>query len=185
LLSAAGVDSLDTELHWTSNAYKAARPYYNPVGEAIPAMLRDAGINVKLVDHDYQSEWINPSGGIFYGGLKKGIAYALETPVNHPWIQFTFQFTPGNVRNHSHINDPEMLDLIAQIGKETDFDKGRVLAYQLQKKNAEKMYYVPLVGPFEFSARQPYTRAYSAPTTFGAGSEYIPHFQIDVTRQKL
>ncbi len=186
LLSAAGYpDGFDTEFHYTGNAYVAVRPYYNPTAEAVPPMLREAGINATLVNHDYQSEWINPDAGIFYGHLQNGIAYALETPVNHPWVQFTFEFTQGNVRNHSHINDAEILALIEEIGRETDFDKGRELAYDVQRLNAEKMYYVPAVGPYEFSGRQPYTRAYNAPTTYGLGSEYVPHFQIDTTRQNL
>ena len=92
-----------------------------------------------------------PSGGIFYGGLKNGIAFALETPVNHPWIQFNFEFTPGNSRNHSHINDADIISLVNQLGDESDFDKGRDLAYQIQKMNGEKMYYVPLVGPYGFA----------------------------------
>ena len=185
LLSAAGHDSLDINWHYTNNAYVTAVPYYNPVAEAIPAMLRDAGINAKTVTHDYQSEWINPSGGIFYGGLKDGIAFALETPVNHPWIQFTYEFTPGNSRNHSHINDQEIIDLVNQIGKETDFDKGRDLAYQVQEKNGQHMYYVPLVGPFGFAAQQSYTRTWAAPTSYGIGSESYPYYQIDTTKQKL
>lgn len=185
LLSAAGFETLDTELHWTNNAYVTAVPYYNPVAESIPPMLREAGINAKLVAHDYQSEWINPNSGIFYGGMKNGIAFALETPVNHPWIQFNFEFTPGNQRNHSHINDPDMLALVQALGAEADFDKGRELAWKIQRLNAEKMYYVPLVGPFGFGASQPYTRQWAAPTSYGIGSESTPHFQVDVSQQKL
>lgn len=185
LLSAAGHDTLDVDFHYTNNAYVAAVPYYNPVAEAIPPMLREAGINAKIVTHDYQSEWINPSGGIFYGGLKSGIAFALETPVNHPWIQLNFEFTPGNQRNHSHINDSQIIDLVKQLGAETDFDKGRQLAYQVQKLNGEKMYYVPLVGPYGFTATQPYTRGWAAPTSYGLGSESTPHFQIDTSKQQL
>jgi len=185
LLSAAGYDSLDVDFHYTNNAYVTAVPYYNPVAEAIPPMLREAGINAKIVTHDYQSEWINPSGGIFYGGLKSGIAFSLETPVNHPWIQLNFEFTPGNQRNHSHINDSQMIDLVKQLGAETDFDKGRQLAYQIQKANGDKMYYVPLVGPYGFTASQQYTRQWAAPTSYGIGSESTPRFQIDTTKQQL
>jgi peptide/nickel transport system substrate-binding protein len=187
LLSAAGYsDGLDTDFHYTANAYQAVRPYYNPTAEAVPAMLREAGINAKLVNHDYQSEWINPDAGIFYGHLKSGIAYALETPVNHPWVQFTFQFTPGNVRNHSHIDDSDILTIVEQLGRESDFDKGRDLAYQIQRANGGKMYYVPAVGPLEFGARQGYTRAWDySPSSYGAYSESVPHFQIDTSRQKL
>jgi ABC-type transport system substrate-binding protein len=187
LLSAAGyTDGFETDFHYTGNAYVAVRPYYNPTAEAVPPMLREAGINAKLVNHDYQSEWINPEGGIFYGGLKNGIAYALETPVNHPWVQFTFEFTPGNVRNHSHVNDSDILALVEQLGREPDFDKGRALAYEIQKANGEQMYYVPAVGPLEFGARQGYTRTYDySPSSYGAYSESVPHTQIDTSRQKL
>jgi peptide/nickel transport system substrate-binding protein len=187
LLSAAGYsDGLDTDFHYTSNAYQAFVPYYNPTAEAVPAMLREAGINAKLVNHDYQSEWVNPDVGIFYGGLKSGIAYALETPANHPWLQFTFEFTPGNVRNHSHIDDSDILSLIEQMGREPDFDKDRELAYEIQRANGEKMYYVPCVGPLEFAANQAYVRTWNySPSSYGAGSEAYPHLQIDTSRQKL
>lgn len=186
LLEIAGYpDGFDTELHFTNNAYVTAVPYYNPIAEAIPPMLREAGINARLVTHDYQSEWINPEAGIFYGNLRNGIAYALETPVNHPWIQFNFEFSPGNQRNHSRINDPEILSLVQELARETDFDKGRELAWRIQRLNAEKMYYVPSVGPYGFGARQRYTRAWSAPTSFGIGSESTPRFQINTAEQRL
>ncbi len=187
LLSAAGYESLDTEFHYTGNAgaYLAFRPYYNPTAEAIPPMLREAGINARLVSHDYQSEWVNPDAGIFYGNLKKGIAYALETPVTHPWVQFRWHFTPGNIRNHSHVTDSEIFALVEEMGRETDFDKGRELAYEIQRMNAQRMYYVPAVGPFEFNAQQPYTRLYDQPAGYGAGSEVFPRYQIDTTRQRL
>ncbi len=185
LLSAAGHTSIDVDFHYPNNAYVTAVPYFNPVAEAIPAMLREAGINAKIVTHDYQSEWINPSGGIFFGGLKSGIACALETPVNHPWIQFSFEFTPGNQRNHSHINDTEIKGLVDQLGKESDFDKGRALAYKVQELNAQHMYYVPLVGPFGFGSYQSYVREWTAPTSFGIGSESVPHYQVDPSKQTL
>jgi peptide/nickel transport system substrate-binding protein len=185
LLAAAGYpDGFDTELHYTANAYVTAVPYYNPMAEALPAMLREAGIRARLVNHDYQSEWINPQGGIFFGGLRSGMAFALETPVPHPWNQFTNQFT-DNPRNHSRIRDPEILRLIEQLGQETDFDRGRALALEIQRINARNMYYIPLVGPYGFGARQPYTRAYAAPTSYGIGSESTPYFQIDTSRQRL
>lgn len=180
LLSDAGYeDGFDTKLHFTNNAYVTAVPYYNPIAEAIPPMLRDVGIRAELVTHDYQSEWINPDAGIFYGHLQDGIAYALETPVPHPWNQITNMFAIGNVRNHSHLDDPDILNLLDQLGQETDFQAGRDIALQIQKINAEKMYYVPGVGPFGFTARQGYTRAYAGPTSFGLGSESTPYFQIN------
>lgn len=185
LLSAAGQSNMDVDFHYPNNAYVTAVPYFNPVSEAIPAMLREAGINAKIVTHDYQSEWINPSGGIFYGGLKSGIACALETPVNHPFVQFTYEFTQGNSRNHSHINDAEIIGLIDQLSKETDFDKGRQIAYQIQEKNAQHMYYVPLVGPNGFAAYQSYVKEWAAPTSFGIGSESVPHYQVDASKQSL
>ncbi|HEY7801377.1 MAG TPA: ABC transporter substrate-binding protein, partial [Dehalococcoidia bacterium] len=185
LLSAAGASNINVDFHYPNNAYVTAVPYFNPVSEAIPAMLREAGINAKIVTHDYQSEWINPNGGIFYGGMKSGIACALETPVNHPWVQFTNQFTPGNQRNHSHINDTEIIGLIDQLGAETDFDKGRALAYQIQEANAKHMYYVPLVGPFGFNSYQSYVKEWAAPTSYGIGSESVPHYQVDSSKQSL
>jgi peptide/nickel transport system substrate-binding protein len=185
LLSAAGHESIDVDFNYPNNAYVTAVPYFNPVAEAIPAMLREANINAKIVTHDYQSEWINPSGGIFYGGMRSGIACALETPVNHPFVQFTYEFTPGNSRNHSHINDAEIIALVQQLGQETDFDKGKAIAYQIQEKNAQHMYYVPLVGPYGFAAYQSYVREWAAPTSFGIGSESVPHYQVDATKQSL
>lgn len=178
LLDAAGIDTLETELHYTNNAYVTAVPYYNPVAEALPPMLRDAGIEVTLVTHDYQSEWIEPTNGIFFGGLQNGIAFALETPVNHPFVQFTNQFSPDNARNHSKITDDTILGLIEELSAETDFDAARELAWEIQRLNAENMYYVPLIGPFGFTAFQPYVRRWAAPTSFGVGSESTPHFQI-------
>ena len=185
LLSAAGHSTIDVDFHYTNNAYVTAVPYYNPVAEAVPAMLREAGINAKIVTHDYQSEWINPTGGIFYGGLKSGIAFALETPVNHPYVQFTNQFIPGSTRNHSHLNDQEIIDLIGKLGQETDFDKGRDLAYQVQEINGKHMYYVPLVGPYGFAAYQSYVKEWAAPTSYGIGSESVPYYQVDSTKQSL
>lgn len=180
LLEAAGVGEIDTELHYTNNAYVTAVPYYNPVAEALPPMLSEAGISVSLVTHDYQSEWIEPSNGIFFGGLQNGIAFALETPVNHPFQQFTNQFAADSPRNHSKISDQAILDLIEQIAAEPDFDAARELAWDVQRLNAEQMYYVPMVGPFTFTIFQSWLKRWAAPTSFGIGSESTPYSQIDV-----
>jgi peptide/nickel transport system substrate-binding protein len=186
LLTQAGyANGIDIELHYTNNAYVNAVPDYNPQGEAIPQKLAEAGIRTTLVPHDYQSEWINPTGGIFFGGLNKdnAIAWALESPVPHPWNQFVNQFT-ANARNHSKINDTEISGLIDQLSRESDFDRGAALALQIQRANAKNMYYVPVVGGFGFAVRQPwFERIYLGPTSYGAGTEQTMWGQIDTSRQ--
>ncbi|HET8944330.1 MAG TPA: ABC transporter substrate-binding protein [Dehalococcoidia bacterium] len=187
LLTAAGfADGLDINLHFTNNAYVNAVPSYNPQAEALPQMLAEAGINATLVPHDYQSEWINPQVGIFLGGLQEdnAIAWALETPVPHPWNQFVNQFT-DQPRNHSKINDPDMLALIGDLGAESDFDRGSKIALSIMKRNAEMMYYVPAVGAYGFGVRRGwFERTYDGPTSYGGYTEEAVRSQIDVSQQQ-
>ncbi|HSP56027.1 MAG TPA: ABC transporter substrate-binding protein [Dehalococcoidia bacterium] len=186
LLSAAGYpNGLDVKLHYTNNAYVNAVPSYNPQGEALPPMLADAGIRAELVPHDYQSEWINPQVGIFLGGLKddNAIAWALETPVPHPWNQFENQFS-DQPRNHSKIKDPDMLTLIDNLGKESDFDKGAAIALSIMRRNADQMYYVPAIGGYGFGVRRGwFERTYLGPTSYGAYTENVIWSQIDTSKQ--
>ena len=42
------ISTISIDLHYTNNAYVTAVPYYNPVVEALPPMLREAGIPVAL-----------------------------------------------------------------------------------------------------------------------------------------
>jgi ABC-type transport system substrate-binding protein len=48
-----------------------------------------------------------------------------------------------NPSNHSKINDPELADLAAKQQRELDPAKRKELFFEIQRKNAEKMHYIP------------------------------------------
>lgn len=136
LLSAAGfANGFETVYQYTANRYGAA---FNAIAEANIAFLNDIGIKTTTDVQDYSSKYITQT---FVGNFK-GIAFGLETPFpeggNYPNRMFT-----DNPTNHSKIKDPELADLAAKQQRELDPAKRKELFFEIQRKNAEKMHYIP------------------------------------------
>jgi peptide/nickel transport system substrate-binding protein len=136
LLAAAGfADGFSAPYQYTANRYGAT---FNAIAEAHISFLNDIGIKTTTEVQDYSSKYITQT---FVGNFK-GIAFGYQTPFpeggNYPNRMFT-----DNPSNHSKIVDPALADLAAQQQRELDPAKRKELFFEIQRKNAEKMHYIP------------------------------------------
>ncbi|MBE0610035.1 MAG: ABC transporter substrate-binding protein [Dehalococcoidia bacterium] len=136
LLSAAGfANGFEATYQYTANRYGAT---FNAIAEAHIQFLNEIGIKTSTEVQDYSSKYITQT---FVGNFK-GIAFGYQTPFpeggNYPNRMFT-----DNPGNHSKIVDPELADLAAKQQRELDPAKRKELFFEIQRKNAEKMHYIP------------------------------------------
>ncbi|MCO5202122.1 MAG: ABC transporter substrate-binding protein [Chloroflexi bacterium] len=137
LLAAAGFpNGFETVYQYTANRYGST---FNAIAEAHIAFLNDIGIKTTTDVQDYSSKYITQTAI----GNFKGIAFGYSTPYPEAGSYPISFFTPNSPRNPSKINDPELAELAAKQQRELDPAKRKELFYEIQRKNAEKMHYIP------------------------------------------
>ena len=171
LLSAAGFpNGLDTTYQYTANRYGKL---FNDIAEANIAFQTAIGVRSVTDVQDYSSKYITQT---FLGNFK-GIAFGYETPFPEAGSYLTRFFT-DNPTNHSKIKDPELEALAKKAQIELSEEKRKQIFKDVQKKNAEKMYYIPNVAGAGtgWIAGQPTMRNYPEFVTkaYGAPAETYP-----------
>jgi ABC-type transport system substrate-binding protein len=173
LFEAAGVGEFEVPMHFASNVYNIVVPYYDVIRQALPAMLRDAGVSVREVPEEYSGVYIPRT----FAGEFDGMALGLESVFSDVAAYWTNMFYPrdaGGGRNHSSVNDTELNDRIRTMLQQQDIEEIRSRGIELQKDLAAKMYYVPGINPIEYTARQPGLKGavnVEGPTTYAVGTE--------------
>ncbi|MBI5289615.1 MAG: ABC transporter substrate-binding protein [Chloroflexi bacterium] len=181
LFSAAAVSSIEVPMHFSSSVYTTVVPYYDIVREALPAMLGEAGVSVTGVPEEY-GQYIATT----FAGQFDGMALSLESVFSDIAAYWTNMFYPrdaGGGRNHSSINDAELVANIKKMLQAQDLEEIRKQNFELQKYVSGKMYNVPVVTPVEYGARQPSVKGVfnsGGPTTYALGTETQLHNWLDV-----
>ena len=172
LFSAAGVTELTVPMHFSSTTYTTIVPYYDIVREALPAMLGEAGVTANLVPEEY-GQYISTT----FAGQFDGFALSLESvfsDIDAYWVNMFYPRDAGGGRNHSSVNDADLVSRIKTMLQSTDIEEIRTKNFELQKYTSEMMYYVPVVTPVEFGARSPRLKGVAndtGPTTYAVGTE--------------
>jgi len=172
LFSAAGVTELTVPMHFSSTTYTTIVPYYDIVREALPAMLGEAGVTANLVPEEY-GQYISTT----FAGQFDGFALSLESvfsDIAAYWVNMFYPRDAGGGRNHSSVNDADLVSRIKTMLQSTDIEEIRTKNFELQKYTSEMMYYVPVVTPVEFGARSPRLKGVAndtGPTTYAVGTE--------------
>jgi peptide/nickel transport system substrate-binding protein len=137
LLSAAGhPNGFEATYQYTANRYGKT---FNDLAEATSEYLRQ-GLGLKLTTdvQDYSSKYITQT---FVGNFK-GIAFGYQTPFpeggSYPLRMFT-----DNPNNHGKVNDPKAAELAVKQQREPSEEKRKEIFWEIQRYNAEKMYYIP------------------------------------------
>jgi ABC-type transport system substrate-binding protein len=89
----------------------------------------------------------------------------------------------GGGRNHSSINDADLVARIKTMLQAQEVDEIRSQNFELQKYLSEKMYNVPVVTPVEFAARSAKLKGVvnsTGPTTYAVGTEATMTNWLDV-----
>jgi len=174
LFEAAGVgDGFNTPMHYSSTVYTTIVPYYDIVRQSLPALLEEANISVEQRGEEY-GVYISKTFG---RGEFEGFTFGLESVFSDIAAYWTNMFYPrdaGGGRNHSSVSDATLNDRIAAMLRIQDLEELREANFDLQRYVSEKMYYVPVVTPVEFSARQPRLKNVqntTGPTTYATGTE--------------
>ena len=177
LLEAAGFpNGFEATYQYTANRYGAT---FNAIAEAHIAFLNDLGIKTTTDVQDYSSKYITQT---FTGNLK-GIAFAYQTPFPEGGGYANRMFT-DNPLNHSKINDPELADLAVKQQQELDPAKRKELFFEIQRKNAEKMHYIPsnAGAGTGWTAYQGYVKnvdIQTIPGAYSGATEELPYIWLD------
>lgn len=180
LFSAAGFENFTAPMHFSSTTYTTVVPYYDIVREALPAMLGEAGVTVNLVPEEY-GQYIATT----FAGQFDGFAWSLESVFSDIGAYWGNMFRPrdaGGARNHSSVNDAELVEKINAMLALTDIDELRAENLELQKYTSDKMYYVPVVTPVEYSANAQRLKGQvndTGPTTYAVGTEGSMQFWLE------
>ena len=101
--------------------------------------LKDVGIEAKLNTKEYGA-YISST---FYGKYDS-MALGPQTPFLEPDNFLFGQYYPGEIKNHGHINDPALADILIRQRRTMDPAKRREIIYEIQRHIAKQQYYVQL-----------------------------------------
>ena len=135
LLSAAGFPNISTTYQYTPVRYGSV---FDSVAEAHIEMLQDVGFQLSVDPQDYNSIYFPNT----FQGNFTGIAFGLETPFPEAG-SYPNRMFKDNPLNHSRILVPEMQELADKQQATLDFEERREVFYEIQRKNAENIYYIP------------------------------------------
>jgi peptide/nickel transport system substrate-binding protein len=124
--------------------------------ELIHAQLKRAGFDVELRMQEY-SAYISTT---FLGKFEEGMVWGLQTPFQEPHDFLFGMFHSKGNRNHAHINDPTLDQMVDKQAETLNIDERRRLIFDIQRYAADKMYYVPGSVPYVYWAVHPYIGGY-------------------------
>jgi peptide/nickel transport system substrate-binding protein len=101
--------------------------------------LKDVGIDAKLNTKEYGA-YISST---FYGKYES-MALGPQTPFLEPDNFLFGQYYPGEIKNHGHINDPVLADLLVRQRRTMDPAKRREIIHEAQRHIAKQQWYVQL-----------------------------------------
>ncbi|MDE3097153.1 MAG: ABC transporter substrate-binding protein [Chloroflexota bacterium] len=167
-----GNGTFSVPMHFSSTVYTTIVPYYDTVRQALPAMLKDAGVSVQEVPEEYGNYIAKTFAGQF-----DGMAFGLESVFSDIAAYWTNMFYPRNAgggRNHSSVDDTQLNANIKKMLALSDMTQLHTQNFDLQKYTSDHMYYVPVVTPVEYTARSPKLKGVvdtTGPTTYAVGTE--------------
>ncbi len=136
LLEAAGhPNGFETVYQYTANRYGKG---FNDAAEATQNFLNTIGVKTTTDVQDYSSKYITQT---FVGNFT-GIVFGLETSFTDVGGYSARLFT-DNASNHARINDPKLIEMHAKQQQELDEAKRKAIIWDMQRHNAEQMYYIP------------------------------------------
>jgi peptide/nickel transport system substrate-binding protein len=101
--------------------------------------LKGIGIDVKLVTKEYGAY----IASTFYGKYE-AMAFGPQTPFLEPDNFLFGQYYPGETKNHGHINDPVVADMLIRQRRTMDPAKRREVVHEIQRYLAKQQYYVQI-----------------------------------------
>ena len=173
LFSAAGVSEFEVPMHFSSTVYTSVVPYYDIVRQSLPALLKESGVTVKEVPEEYGVYIAKTFGRGEFDGFTFGLE-SVFSDIGAYWQNMFYPRDAGGGRNHSSVSDSTLQANIKKMLATQDVEELNKQNKDLQKYASSKMYYVPVVTPVEFAARNKRLKGAlntSGPTTYAVGTE--------------
>ncbi len=175
LLAAAGYpDGFSTTYQYT--------PVYGPPwttpAEANISYFSAIGVKTTTDVQDYVSKYSTHT----FAGDFKGMGFGPESSFSDPG-SYPNRWFADNPLNHGRIKDPALAKLATQQAQELDPAKRKELLWEIQRQNAQHMYYVPHQAGAgnNWLAYQPAMHNVDVyrSVSYAAGTETIPYFWRD------
>jgi peptide/nickel transport system substrate-binding protein len=103
--------------------------------------LKDVGIEARLNTLEYGAYIAR-----ILSGKHDSMGFGPYTPFLEPDGFLFFQYSPGESRNTSIVNDPAVADLLVRQGRTLDPAKRRQIIFDIQRHLAKQQYYVQLAS---------------------------------------
>ena len=174
LLAAAGVeDGFELGYHYT-NRYGST---WVSVAEATFNMFTEVGLGPTTAVEDYNAVYITQT----FRGEFDGMAFGYETPFPEVGGYFPRMFG-DDPANHGKISDPVIDDLATKQAKELDYEQRRDYIHEIQRVNAQNMYYVPHPqgGGTGWTAYHPFIKGLRQTKSYGGPTETLPFRWLDL-----
>ncbi|MCK9486484.1 MAG: ABC transporter substrate-binding protein [Dehalococcoidia bacterium] len=174
LLDASGYAGEEVPFIYANDIYGAT---FNRVAEAVSNYLREGGLNVSVETQAYTAQYFPQT----FAGNFHGIAFGYQTPFPEVGGYFNRMFG-DDPNNHGRIDDPEIRNLDELQRVELDADVRRGYIHDIQRLNAEHMYYVPnqAGAGTGWTGYQPEVRGIVQTRGYGIATEVHPNFWLDV-----
>lgn len=144
---------------------------FDAVADGIVASLSEAGIALQVERQDFASRYLTDT----FRGQFTGIAFGHQSAFAEVGDYFQRMFGRDET-NHGRVRDPAIDDLVDRQAVALDESERRDLVHEIQRLNAERMYYVPSQAGagYLWTAYRPDLRGIVQTRGAGAGAEVYP-----------
>jgi peptide/nickel transport system substrate-binding protein len=130
--------------------------------------LKDIGIDAKLVTKEYGA-YIATT---FYGKYDS-MAFGPQTGFQEPDNFLYGQYYPGELKNHGHINDPVVADMLIRQRRTADPVKRREVIWDIQRYLAQQQYYVQMPSAIQIAVWDAAVRNYAPNVSYDYGGRLM------------
>jgi peptide/nickel transport system substrate-binding protein len=130
--------------------------------------LKDIGIDAKLVTKEYGA-YIATT---FYGKYDS-MAFGPQTGFQEPDNFLYGQYYPGELKNHGHINDPVVADMLIRQRRTADPVKRREVIWEIQRYLAQQQYYVQMPSAIQIAVWDAAVRNYAPNVSYDYGGRLM------------
>jgi len=150
---------------------------FDAVAEALVLSAAAVGLNLVPQRQDFASEYVVRT----FRGDFTGIAFGYQSAFTEVGEYFTRMFGADDT-NHGRVRDAAIDDLVERQAVALDEGERRSLIHEVQRRNAERMYYVPSQAGtgLLWTAYHPQLRGIRLTRGAGAGTEVNPYLSFEV-----
>jgi peptide/nickel transport system substrate-binding protein len=130
--------------------------------------LKDIGIDARLVTKEYGA-YIATT---FYGKYDS-MAFGPQTGFQEPDNFLYGQYYPGELKNHGHINDPVVADMLIRQRRTQDPAKRREIIHDIQRYLAQQQYYVQMPSAIQIAVWDGALKNYSPNVSYDYGGRLM------------